>query len=242
MINAEMLEQFPLPEVAMENFRKQNYQSSKIDDGVDMFMAHDTGVSFRFFNHAEYNANKSKLVKYEAFDNITMIEWFVDKRNRVVEQVKFLPKELLSLDEDGVCDGGKYQETYERWLTGVNSPGMPISKWGVLSDAEAATLASVGVFSVEQLAAQPRGKMEGKYSLEIVQAFERAIQYVAGKAGRVDLDKHADEILKLSKESAKKDEAIAVLQEQMAQLLARDTDTDSAPKRSPGRPKKIVEE
>lgn len=195
-----------------------------------MFLAHDKGTSYRFYIHPIYNAQKSKIAKYERFDDITMIEWFVDKRNKPVEQVRFLPPELLALDEEGRATGGRYAESYNRWLDGVKTPGLPLSKWGVLSDSDVATLSSGGVFSVEQFASMPRAKVTGKYHTEIIEAFERAIQYVAGKIATVDRDQHADEILALHKANAEKEQAIEELQMQMKALLS---------KKKGGRPRKV---
>ena len=232
MISNQMLDGFPIPDVAREAFQKQGFQSSGLTDGVDMFLAHDKGMSYRFYIHPIYNATKSKIAKYERFDEIQMIEWFVDKRNKPVEQIRFLPPQLLQLDEEGRGIGGAYAESFNRWLDGAKTPGLPLNKWGVLSDADCATLASAGVFSVEQFASLPRAKVTGKDHTEIIEAFERAIQYVAGKIGSVDRDRQADEILELHKANAAKDEAIEELQMQMKALLS---------KKKGGRPRKIQE-
>lgn len=213
------LEQFPLPEVAMEGIRRSNLQTNNLGEGVDIFLAHDKGVSYRFFNHADYDKEASKKLRYEKFNNIAMIEWYVDKKTKPTERVTQLPRELLSFDDEGNCIGGKYKDAYEAFLRGLNAPGLPLSKWGILDDAECATLAASGVFSVEQLAALPRSKVEGKYPSEIVEAFERAIQYVNGKTIRAENEKRDEEILKLKAESEAKDAAIKELQAQMAALM-----------------------
>lgn len=215
-----ILDQFPIPEVAMESFRRNNLQTNNLGEGVDIFLAHDKGISYRFFNHADYNKEKSRVLKYEKFENLAMIEWFIDKKNKPTERVNQLPRELLSFDDEGNCIGGKYKDAYESFLKGLNAPGLPLSKWGILDDAECATLASIGIFSVEQFAAQPRSKIEGKYPSEIVEAFERAIQYVNGKSTRDENSKRDEEIFKLKQESDQKDSAIRALQEQMAALMS----------------------
>lgn len=227
-----MLNGFPIPDVAREAFQKQGFQNSGLTEGVDMFLAHDKGTSYRFYIHPIYNKQKSTIAKYERFDDVIMIEWFVDKRNKPVEQVRFLPPELLALDEGGQPIGGKYAEAYGRWLSGVKTPGLPLSKWGVLSDSDVATLASGGVFSVEQFASLPRAKVVGKYHTEIIEAFERAIQYVAGKIQSVDRDALSDEMLALHKANSEKDRAIEELQAQMKALLS---------KKKGGRPRKSKE-
>lgn len=214
------LDQFPIPEVALEGMKSAGFRSQNLEDGVDIFLAHDKGISYRFFNHADYDKEASKKLKYEKFRNIAMIEWFVDKKTKPTERVNQLPRELLSFDEEGNCIGGKYKDAYEAFLKGLNAPGLPLSKWGVLDDAECATLAAAGVFSVEQLAALPRTRVEGKYPQEIVEAFERSIQYVNGKSARTENEKRDEEILKLKAESDAKDAAIKELQAQMAALMS----------------------
>lgn len=240
MISNEMLNEFPIPEVAREAFQKQGFQTSGLGDGVEMFLAHDKGISYRFYKHPVYNTTKSAISKYERFDDINMIEWFVDKRMKPVEQVRFLPPELLRLDEQGNPIGGKYAESYSRWLTGVKTPGLPLGKWGVLTDSDVATLASGGVFSVEQLASMPRSSVVGKYHTEIVEAFERAIQYVAGKTLAVDRDKVADEILALTNANKEKDKKLEALELQVRLLLENSEREKETPSRA-GRRKNLEE-
>ena len=237
MLTNGMLENFPLPEGALEAFKKQNYQSNSLGDGVDMFMAHDKGLSYRFYICPVKNEVKSKIAKYEIFDEIHMIEWFIDRKNKICERVRLLPEELLKFDEDGMCISGLYMKAYQNFLEGKNTPGLPLSKWGVLSDGDVATLASAGIFSVEQLAAQPKNKFAGKYHAEIIEGYERAIQHVSSKDARADATTHINELVKLQQELSKKDDALATLQEQMKNLLSGNIDIKQR-----GRPKKITEE
>jgi hypothetical protein len=58
---------------------------------------------------------------------------------------------------------------------------MSLSKWGELSDNEVATFAEMGIFSVEQLAAVPRHKIDNRMPEEFTRALDNAIQWVAGK-------------------------------------------------------------
>lgn len=230
MLNG-ILDNFALPEGAAEAIRSSNGGFKPLEDGVGVFMAHDKGISYRFFYHADYLAEQSKALSYEKYANILMIEWFVDKKHRPTERVRFLPTELLSFDKEGNAIGGLYFQSYKAFIEGQNTPGLALSKWGILDDASVATLASDHIFSVEQFAALPKSRVSGRYPQEIVEAFERAIQFVNGKNIR-DLDsKHGDEILRLKQEAAKKDNAIRELQEQMAKL------TQSVQERR-GRPRK----
>lgn len=258
-----LLDQFELPEIARETLEAKFSAKPTGVNGAEMFMAHDSGVALRFFHHQEYSKQLSKQLKYEKFVSVPMIEWFVDADTKICERVHFLPDELLCFERIvtdvlrsdgkeniekttfGECIGGKLKESYDRFLKGVNSPGMPISKWGVLGDSECATLAAAGIFSVEQLAAQPRSKIVGKYPQEFVEAFERAIQYVAGKIARDDSEKNASEILKLQNENQKKDNALKLMQDQileMQTLLAGSSAKKGKkkPGRPPGRPRKVI--
>lgn len=229
MLNG-LLDNFALPEGAADAIKRSG-SFKDIDDGVGVFMAHDKGISYRFFYHADYLSEQSKALSYEKYANILMIEWFVDKKHRPTERVRFLPSELLSFDKEGNCIGGLYFQSYKAFIEGQNTPGLPLSKWGILDDASVATLSADHIFSVEQFAALPRSRVQGRYPPEIMEAFERSIQYVNGKNIRELDSKHGDEILRLKQEAARKDNAIRELQEQMAQL------TQSVQERR-GRPRK----
>jgi len=234
MQNGIDLDNFPLPEVASEALRRRNLQSTSISDGVSRINGHDGGVAFRFFIHPVYNPIKSKAAKYEVFDEHEMIEWLKDRFQHPTEQVRFLPEELLRFDMQGECTGGMFKEAYDRFKNGQTAPGMPLSRWGVLADGEVASLASMGIFSVEQLAAQPRGKIEGRLPTPFVEAFERAIQYMNGREQRLVAEKQGDEILALQRENEEKDRKLSELQEQMKELLAGNK--TAAPKGKRGKP------
>ena len=189
------LDQFPIPEVAREAMKKQGFTEKPIDDGVSVMSGHDSGVAYRFFIHPEYNLIKSKAAKYEVFDEIEMIEWMRDKRTMPTERVRFLPEALLYFDDEtGECIGGKYQDAYLRFKEGKAAAGMPLTKWNLLNDAQVATLARAGIFTIEQLAEQPRAKIEGKYPQDYVDALDRAIQWVYGQQLRESSVETADKV------------------------------------------------
>jgi len=177
-----ILDEFPIPEVAREALK--GMQSVEIEDGVSVFSGHDQGVAYRFFVHAEYNKQKSRSKGYEVFDEIEMIEWLRDKRTKPTEQVRFLPDALLEFNDEGQCISGRYSDSYNRFKEGRQAAGMPLSKWGVLSEGECASLAKAGIFTIEQLAEQPRSKIESKYPVRFIEALERAIQWVYGQEAR----------------------------------------------------------
>lgn len=214
-MDSNFLDQFPLPEIASQQLKQQNRFANSLSDGVVDFVGHDKGVAYRFFNHLEYNKIQSQILGYEKFDSIEMIEWLIDRKNKPCEQVRFLPEELIRFNRDGEVVGGKYFESYKRFKDGLTAPGLSISKWGVLGDPEVATLAAYGIFSVEQFAALPRSKVDGKYPQEIIEAFDRAIQYVNGKDGRFEQEQTAQKLLEMSQHSAKQDVEIAELRKEL---------------------------
>lgn len=235
MLNG-ILDNFVLPGVAHDALAKMGVRATEIESGVSRFISgHDKGVAYRFFVHTEYNATKSKAARYEVFDTEEMIEWLTDSKCKPTERIRMLPPELLSIDPFTGEAGGRYAESYERFKKGMSAPGTSLGKWGVLSDAEIATLNANNVFSVEQFAAMPRAKIEGKFPQEFKEYFERAVQFVNGKEGRFETDKQAAEIMSLQAEKDKQARMIEELQAQVNALVQG----ASAPKR--GRPRKSEE-
>ena len=250
MITDAMLANFPIPAEALEGMRAQGFRANNLGDGIDMFMAHDKGVGYSFGTITEYNPTKSKKLGYAFYDTIEICTWVIDKRESHVERVRFLPDELLSFNSEGEPVSGKYLDSYLAFKKGLKTPGTPLAKWGVLDDSLVASLKHDGIFSVEQFAAVPKSKIEGKYPIEVLEAYEQAGFFVAGKEQRSKNDETAAELLRLKDEAAKKDEAILTLQKQMAALMNKITQTtlvkqeleaEDHAKRGPGRPKKTVE-
>jgi hypothetical protein len=174
-----MLDNFILPAGASEAISKAKMRTVELDDGVSRLMTgHDGAMAYRFFIHAEHNKIKSEAAGYEVFDEYEMIEWLADRGHKPTEQVRFLPGELLSFNRDGEAVGGKYLESYRRFKEGKATPGTALAKWGILTDGEVASLSAAGIYTVEQFAAQPKDKIEGKYPQTFVDAYNRAKQYV----------------------------------------------------------------
>lgn len=199
-MEGNLIDQFKLPDGAAEAIKRNGMTNIPLEDGVSRIKGQHNGVGYRFYILTEYNKRKSDVAKYEVFDEIEMVEWAVDKYSYPVERVKFLPPDLLSIDDLGGVYG-EYAETYERFKAGLSAPGTSISKWGVLPDGLVASLAASKIFSVEQFAAQPRDKIYKKFGQdsEIAQAFERAIQFVNGKNSKFELDKVANELYESKK-------------------------------------------
>lgn len=206
-----LIDNYALPDGAYDALKRQNRRMEDLGDGVSRYSGQDRGVSFRFWIETVKNEVKSKAAKFAMFDEIEMIEWTADKYNKPTERVCFLPMELLTFDMDGECVGGLYQDAYLRFKTGRKAPGLPLSKWGELSDAEVATLADAGVFSVEQFAAMPRAKIVGRYTQNFVDAFESAIQWVNGKEHRYEAESIANELAEQRQVNAKMESEMQAL-------------------------------
>jgi hypothetical protein len=239
MLENGLLDKFSLPEGAAEDLAKQaGVFMQPLQHGVQVMSGHDNGVAFRFFNNAEKNEIKSKAAKVPLYNNEDMIEWNKGKRNKPTEKVRFLPPEFLFIDEDGEVTGRPdVVIAYKRYKMGQSAPGTPLNKWGAMDDAQIKTLMDCGIFSVEQFAASPRSKIQGKFPQDIIDKFEEAIQYVNGQSGKFEVEAIAQKAVELEQRLAKKDQAIEELQQQVKQLMGLTV----APKNKGGRPKKIVE-
>lgn len=261
-----ILDQFDFPGVDTRQILKShNLQARSLDSGrngnVDMFLAHDKGVAFRFCFHEVYSKEQSRVLKYEKFDDVVLIEYFVSKDFKPVERVHLLPDELLCFEREvkeiptsdgkgfkekvtyGEAIGGQYLEAYKKWKEGVQTPGLPLSKWGVFSDGEAATLATMGIFSVEQLAAMPRSKFDNPIMpVVFLEGFERAIQYVNGKINHAGEERLAKQLLELEQEKVASDRALKELQAEMIEMrrLVLSKQDSKGKKKTAQKPKKVV--
>lgn len=203
----DFIDNFDIPEVARTALKSQGYHEQQLEDGVSVYAGHDKGVAYRFYTHAEYNAEKSRKTGIECFDDVEMIEWIRDRRTKPTERVRFLPETLLAFDADGNCVGGSYAESYIAYKKGKKQTGASLEKWGLLSTGEVATLAAMGIYTIEQLAAQPEGKFGASFPVSIHEAYTRAKQWVAGESART--------------EAAETKEEVETLKAQNAALLAR---------------------
>lgn len=237
-----ILDNFILPgEGTAEAIKNLGFKEQQVEPGVSRFMGHDKGVAYRFYVLAEYCEAQSKKTKKEVYDEIEMIEWMPDKYSRPVERVRLLPPELLALPEyEGDEPTGKYAESYIRFKKGLSASGTPLARWVdkngklMLSLADKAALEGANIFSVEQLAAQPRAKIEGKFSASIKEVFERAIQFINGAVAQAQGEKMAAE---LADERAKRQ----ALEARLAALEAS-TIQSAAKKGGPKAKKAVVED
>ncbi len=165
----------------------QNRIARSNGNGVSLYSGHDSfGLAYRFFIFDEYNQAKSKAAGIELFDQVEMMEVFVDKKTRLHIKV-----------DDRIRY--KYPEEYARFKQNREAPGTPLDKWGVMPSNEVATLVKDGIFTVEQFALQPVDKVQGRYPASFYEHFERAQQFVAAKTGKVEADKMAQKMIDLQR-------------------------------------------
>jgi hypothetical protein len=209
-----ILNDFILPDGAMEAISKAKMRTVELDDGVSRLMTgHDGAMAYRFFIHAEHNKIKSEAAGYEVFDEYEMIEWLADRGHKPTEQVRFLPAELLSFNRDGEAVGGKYLESYRRFKEGKATPGTSLAKWGILSDGEVASLSAAGIYTVEQYAAQTKDKIEGRYPQTFVDAYNRAKQYVNSRQMVLEKEETASKLQELEAANKELLERLAKLEQ-----------------------------
>ena len=198
----------------------QNRVARSNGNGVSLYSGHDKfGLAYRFFIYDNYNPVKSKAAGIELFDQIEMMEVFVDKKTRLHVMVDNQIRQT-------------YPDEYARFIQNREAPGTPLDKWGVMPSNEIATLVKDGIFTVEQFALQPADKVQGRYPPSFFEHFERAQQFVAAKSGKVEAEKMAEKMIELQR-------AYADLEAKLQSIVS----ADAAPKkrgRKPKAEKKIV--
>lgn len=226
-----------------EDFVKKGLVQKRVDANVSTFESagHDKGISYRFFIATSPNKIKSEAFDIEIHDEVEMIEWYKDRKNKPTERVTMLPPELLRFsrhknpDGSRECIGGKYKEDYLAFKAGRTSPGLPLSRWERLSLAQVNSLASAGIFTVQQFASLPRDRIEGRYPKDICEAFEDAIRFINGQKPLEDISKFAAEVASLKQESIKREQENKELREKLILL-------ENSKQARRGRPKRIVQE
>jgi hypothetical protein len=218
---------YAMPEVAQEQILKNGVQSVNIGDGVSRLNMNgfDRGIAYKFFLHPVYNKTESDKLGYEKYDEVEAIQWFIDRKNKPVEEVKALPDELIRRNREGVVVGGRYKEAYLNWKSGQDAPGTPLRRWGILSDAEVASLEADGIFTVEQYTQIPRERIAGKYPIEFVEAHDRARQFLAGREIKVVADKQSEELVALKKENSDLAQRLAKLEAMLGDKAKPKKDT-----------------
>lgn len=267
-MSGELLNEFKFPEAALANgaanflsgdFTKKTVSQSPTGTVNDYQMSgHDKGVAFRFFVAPVRNEVKSEEFDMEINDEIEMIEWNVSKGHRPTERVTMVGDALLkfaktkTIGPDGrpkmvlrqplECTGGAFKEAYLLFREGKSSPGLPLGRWEKCSLAQVSSFASIGIFSVQQLAAMPRDRVEGRLPSDLVSLFNQAIQWVNAQSPMENVQKYADQILDLKQAMSKKDAEFELLKSQMEALLTRERTEPVIEKKKRGRPKRVVAE
>lgn len=219
-----ILNNFNLPGVAADQIRARKLGMNVGQDGVARLSSeHMGGLPFSFKNYVEYLPLESKKLRIERYQDVDCIEWVVDSKNRIPARVHELPEQLLEfevtgyrtakpnknplLEDDefahpifGECVGGMLKEAYDRYKQGLSTPGLPLNKWGVLSDSDCASLAAYGIFSVEQFAAMPTSKIKnGQWHKSVQDGYERAVFYANGTGDRAKDKELADKLASMMK-------------------------------------------
>ena len=240
-----LLENFNLPGNANALLKSKSLQVVDLGDGNTRIMSgHDkSGVPYRFFMHLEKNEARSKKLGYTDFDQIPMVEWHPDSWNKPTERVKELPEALLVITDDGEVYG-QFAESYVRFRDGLEAKGLPLNRWQEVSDIEIATLATMRIYTVEQLAASPRSKFDPMPE-RFKQIFEAAIQHTNGYNVREQNREMANKVLALEAEKTRMADDMALMKEQMEKLSSGKivvAEKSKPRKTDVKRPKKITEE
>lgn len=237
-----LLDQFQFPAVAQEEFISKGLTARMLSNSgggqaISFEMSgHDKGIAYRFFLHKEKNQVKSDEFDLEINDEIEMIQWIKDKNFKPVERVRFLPPELLRFNKKGECVGGQYAEAYKAWKAGRASAGLMLSQWPRASIGQVGTLNSEGIFTVEQFAATPKDRIQGRFPEAFVELHKDAVQFVNSMKPIEDVKKYADQVLILSQEKAKMLERMQSLEDRLLELAKKPV------KKPRGRPCKVIEE
>lgn len=222
-----ILERFALPVEAVQDLTGKPMRQTRLGDGVELQEVARDIVPHRFIRVQVKNEEKSRLARFPVKEPVILCEWIIDKTSHPTEQVRFLPEDLLAFDDWGEVIGGLYKASYERFMQGLAAPGLPLNRWGVLTDSQISSLADYGIFTVEEFAAQPRQRIEGKFPKEYHEAFEEAILYVRGADTRTQNESLLNELAQerqqreeLTKTLAEQQKEIERQKEQLALILA----------------------
>ncbi len=244
-----VLENYNLPGNANVLLKSRSLQVVDLGDGNSRLVSgHDkSGVPYRFFMHLEKNQTRSKTLGYADFDSIPMVEWHPDDWNKPTERVKELPEALLTITDDGEVYG-QFAESYVRFRDGLEAKGLPLNRWQEVTDVEIATLATMRIYTVEQLAASPRTKFS-VMPQRFQDIFEAAIQHTNGYNVRQMNKEMADRVLALEADKAKMADEMAMYKEQMEKLQSssiivaeKSQPRVATAKKAVKRPNKITEE
>ena len=226
-MNLEQLQSFNLPAGAVEAIAKNGYKIVDMNDGVSRMSGHDKGVSYKFLNIPVRNEQKSKEAGFDIPDQIEHIQWFVSRRTQPIERVSELPEALLKFNNLGECVGGRYQQEYLRFKEGLSCEGLQLSRWPEASDSDVFSLASQGVFTVEQLASMKRDRVHDLFGGYFDELYEKALAYANKGEDSSKTAEMAETIVELKKQLAKMEariseqEAVSEKEEDITEVVAK---------------------
>lgn len=178
----------------------------------------DADIGIRFFIHAEFRPAKSEVMGYDVYEDIEMIEFYVDKLNRIA---------MMVTNEHRA----KYAELYNRFKQGLGSSGTMIQAWNQITPSERHMLEAQGIITVEQLAEVADSRLAAlPYGTAAMR--EKAKKHVAATSGKLEAEKYGDTILELQRKLASMEAREAARLEAEAAKPA---------KKAKGRPKKTKE-
>lgn len=250
----DLINQFNFPAEARADFDAMGLTQKKISSNSNgsvteySLSGHEKGVGYRFFIHAVKNEIKSQEADLEINDDIQMVEWFKNKKEKPVERVHLLPEQLLKFRKKKnpttnqmevvfplECVGGAYADDYKRWRAGLTGTGLELSRWNKVTVGQVKTLNSEGVFTVEQFASMDRSAVEARFPKDLQKAFQDAVHFCNAQEPIAGIKEQADKVLALEQELSKERDARASMERRLAAMEAGDV------KRKPGRPKKTDE-
>lgn len=223
-----------------------------VGNGVEEFTEQSKWVPFRFAYHSEpWKADKVKAYGYQGYDESEVIVFYKSKLE--VPTVRLIRESRPVRGEDGEYkrkeDGSLVREftgnwtlpdkynvepfitAYERWKAGQEQPGTSLAKWGGASSSVIATLAAMGVFTVESLADKSEGWIRDQFppsqAAPFMEALEKAVYFRNAQQGLVDGKEQGDMIMSLQNANEK---LLAEIEELKAKTKGR------------GRPKKQSEQ
>lgn len=252
----DIINQFNFPAEARADFDAMGLTQKKLSSNANgtvseySLSGHEKGVGYRFFTHAVKNEMKSQETDLEINDDIQMVEWFKNKKEKPVERVHLLPEQLLKFRKKKnpttnqmevifplECVGGAYADDYKRWRAGLSGTGLELSRWNKVSEGQVKTLVSEGVFTVEQFASMDRSAVEARFPKDLQKAFQDAIHFCNAQTPLAGIKEQAEKVLSLEQELSKERDARVAMEQRLAAMEQE----DASPKRGPGRPKKVTE-
>jgi len=146
-------------------------------------------IGIRFFINPEFRPAKSEVMGYDVWEDVEMIEFYVDKLTRISQMVTNEHRR-------------KYADLYSRFKQGLGSSGTMISTWNQITPSERNMFEAQGFITVEQLAEVSDSRLAAlPYGTK--EAREKAKKHVAAQSGKLDAEKYGDEILALKRQIEK---------------------------------------